>query len=79
METKTVEELHTMTQDEISTYIRKLYKKVGVARTIAEYREKIGDENNPYLLEAKNVTTSTPSDDGVVANTGNKFNTEESE
>tara|TARA_R110000751_G_scaffold4372_1_gene21383 strand:+ start:2604 stop:2798 length:195 start_codon:yes stop_codon:yes gene_type:complete len=56
METKTVEELHTMTQDEISTYIRKLYAKVGVARTIAEYREKIGDDNNPYLLEAKNIT-----------------------
>ena len=62
METKTVEELHTMTQDEISTYIRKLYKKVGVARTIAEYREKIGDENNPYLLEAKNVTIEEESE-----------------
>tara|TARA_R110000824_G_scaffold64572_2_gene168660 strand:- start:3808 stop:4020 length:213 start_codon:yes stop_codon:yes gene_type:complete len=55
LEILTIEEMHKMTLKELREYQSKLYHHRMDLSSIMEYRERIGDENNPYLLEAKNV------------------------
>lgn len=55
LEMKTVEEMHRMTIEELRAYRSNMLTHRADIHTILEYRERIGDDNNPYLLEAKNV------------------------
>ena len=57
---KTIEEMHRLTIDEIRAYCTKLMNEWSVANKIRDYRIAVGDENNPYLLEAKNVEIIEP-------------------
>ena len=52
---KTIEELHKMTIDELREYRSKMLDYRCDIHTILDYRLRMGDDNNPYLLEAKNV------------------------
>ena len=52
---KTVEEMHRMTIEELRAYRREMLSHRADIHTICDYRERMGDDNNPYLLEAKNV------------------------
>jgi hypothetical protein len=80
---KTIEEMHKMTIDELQEYGNSLWAGYRDAEKIRRYRLLTMDEYNPTLLtipddyQAEEERESTPSDDGVVVNTGNKFNTEE--
>ena len=51
----TVEEMHKLTLKELRAYQSLLYQYRMDLSSIMEYRERIGDDNNPYLLEANNL------------------------
>ena len=55
LEIKTVEEMHRMTIEELRAYRSNMLSHRVDISTILDYRERMGDDNNPYLLEAKNV------------------------
>ena len=48
-------EMHEITTNELRTFRSAVYAFISLATSIHEYREKVGDDNNPYLLEAKNA------------------------
>jgi len=62
MEIKTIEELHRMTLDELRAYRSEMLQHRVDISTILDYRIRMGDDNNPYLLEAKNVTIDEESE-----------------
>ena len=62
MEIKTIEELHRMTLDELRAYRSEMLQHRVDISTILDYRIRMGDDNNPYLLEAKNVTIEQESE-----------------
>jgi len=62
MEIKTIEELHRMTLDELRAYRSEMLQHRVDISTILDYRIRMGDDNNPYLLEAKNVTIEEESE-----------------
>ena len=62
MEIKTIEELHRMTMDELRAYRSDMLQHRVDISTILDYRIRMGDDNNPYLLEAKNVTIEEESE-----------------
>tara|TARA_R110002020_G_C16059542_1_gene755335 strand:+ start:635 stop:850 length:216 start_codon:yes stop_codon:yes gene_type:complete len=51
----TVGEMHKLTLKELRAYQSLLYQYRMDLSSIMEYRERIGDDNNPYLLEANNL------------------------
>jgi|TARA_Y100000310_G_C19944301_1_gene473960 hypothetical protein len=53
---KTIEEMHTMTMEELREYRSMMLSHRCDISTIYDYRARVGDDNNPYLLEAKNAT-----------------------
>ena len=55
---KTIEELHRMTIDELKAYQSSMFSHRCDVSTILEYRMRVGDDNNPYLLEAVNVVVT---------------------
>tara|TARA_R110002020_G_scaffold184548_1_gene381620 strand:+ start:3530 stop:3727 length:198 start_codon:yes stop_codon:yes gene_type:complete len=62
LEIKTIEELHRMTMDELRAYRSDMLQHRVDISTILDYRQRMGDDNNPYLLEAKNVTIEEESE-----------------
>jgi hypothetical protein len=71
MESKTVEvgtmlsdeQMHTLTRQELEDYYDSLWSAWRRAGVILKYRKLIGDDNNPYLLEAKNVVVMDDEED----------------
>lgn len=51
----TVEEMHKPTLKELRAFQSLLYHYRMDLSSVMEYRERIGDDNNPYLLEANNA------------------------
>lgn len=62
MEIKTIEEMHQMTMTELRAYRSEMLDHRCDITTILDYRARMGDDNNPYLLEAKNVTIEEESE-----------------
>jgi len=56
MKMKSIEELHKMTRQELVDYCNDLFSVWTEATTVRDYRNRIGDDYNPFLLEAKNAT-----------------------
>jgi hypothetical protein len=56
MQILSIEELHRLTMREIQDYTGNLWDLWVKANKIKEYRMAIGDDWNPFLLEANNAT-----------------------
>ena len=51
---KTIEEMHTMTIDELRDYGNDLFDHYMLSKKIRDYRIVTNDDNNPFLLTINN-------------------------